>query len=881
MEHRHIIFRLLVIVILTLTFAVPTLHAQEAEDKSELAKTLIVKVNNGLKFGAGIIFNIKGGYLFIATARHVVEGSEDGFVDVEFKFARNITVKAKLIKNSQRLDLAVLQVDIQNSRIQGLLLTNIPFELLQALPSLHKGMPVFPIGHPAGKDWYVSRNPGIIQEVIFDADILFEFECYPGHSGGGLFTANWNLAGMILQDDVYDCNALSFRRIYATLKDYWDLDVSQERLTPAESNTPTPTPIPTPSASELNQKKIQQLLKKADAYFARQWYTTPEATSALPIYLEVLSLDPLNAHALEKIDWMANYYKTRAEKELKRNRKPLAIQAYQTYLNIMPNDEEILDRLIELTTTLTPSPTKMPTQRPTVKPESTTIATPKPRATATPEPSTAPIAGQEYHDPISGIDFVWIPEGCFQMGCVSGINCENDEKPVHEVCLDGFWMGKTEVTQAQWENIMDNNPSSSQGDTRPVESVSWSGIQEFLEKLNAQAGQRLYRLPSEAEWEYAARAGTETMYNFGNDVARLGEYAWYRNNSNSQTHPVGKLKPNAWGLYDMHGNVSEWCQDWYDKNYYSKSPKNIPKGPPSSFFSRVLRGGSWLISSPFCRSADRSYCRPSFSTNRNGFRVVVGGNAVAWFSPKPKSSAAPIAGQEYHAPISGIDFVWIPEGCFQMGCVSGISCQDDEKPVHEVCLDGFWMGKTEVTQAQWENIMGNHPSSSQGDTRPVESVSWSDIQEFLEKLNAQAGQRLYRLPSEAEWEYAARAGTETMYNFGNDVAHLGEYAWYRNNSNSQTHPVGQLKPNAWGLYDMHGNVSEWCQDWYDKNYYFKSPKNNPEGPSFGGYPTLRGGAWPDISRDCRSAYRGRHNPDFGSSYVGFRVVVGVAAWGLH
>ncbi len=169
--------------------------------------------------------------------------------------------------------------------------------------------------------------------------------------------------------------------------------------------------------------------------------------------------------------------------------------------------------------------------------------------------------------------------------------------------------------------------------------------------------------------------------------------------------------------------------------------------------------------------------------------------------------------------------------------------------------------------------MGKNPSNFQGETRPVEQVSWNDVQEFLRKLNQQAEKEIYRLPTEAEWEYAARAGTETMFSFGDDAERLGDYAWYSGNSGSETHPVRGRTPNAWGLYDMHGNVWEWCQDWYDSEYYAKSPRDNPQGPFSGSSRVLRGGSWDGYTDDCRSALRVGLDPGFRDTDGGFRVVI--------
>jgi len=178
------------------------------------------------------------------------------------------------------------------------------------------------------------------------------------------------------------------------------------------------------------------------------------------------------------------------------------------------------------------------------------------------------------------------------------------EKLVHTVRItQPFYLGKYEVTQGQWQAVMGNNPSKFTGDpNRPVEQVSWDDVQEFIRRLNAREGGTMYRLPTEAEWEYAARAGTTTRWSFGDDKSQLGRYAWYGGNAGSQTHPVGQLQPNPWGLYDMHGNVREWAQDWYGK--YTRGTAVDPAGP-SSGPRRVDRGGSWYSTSSFCRSSDR------------------------------------------------------------------------------------------------------------------------------------------------------------------------------------------------------------------------------------------------------------------------------------
>ncbi|MDD4748208.1 MAG: SUMF1/EgtB/PvdO family nonheme iron enzyme, partial [Salinivirgaceae bacterium] len=220
-----------------------------------------------------------------------------------------------------------------------------------------------------------------------------------------------------------------------------------------------------------------------------------------------------------------------------------------------------------------------------------------------------------------------------------------------------------------------------------------------------------------------------------------------------------------------------------------------------------------------------------------------------------------------------LEMIAVRGGTFQMGDTFG-DVGSDEKPVHSVTVSDFYMGKYEVTQAQWRAIMGNNPSKFSGcDNCPVEQVSWNDVQEFIKKLNAKTGKK-YRLPTEAEWEYAAKGGVETHGRASHRYAGsntLNDVAWNTNNSNSKTHPVGGKKPNELGIYDMSGNVWEWCNDWYDKNYYGSSPFNNPQGPSSGSYRVFRGGSWYGNASICRVAFRSFSTPDSGSYFIGFRL----------
>jgi len=238
------------------------------------------------------------------------------------------------------------------------------------------------------------------------------------------------------------------------------------------------------------------------------------------------------------------------------------------------------------------------------------------------------------------------------------------------------------------------------------------------------------------------------------------------------------------------------------------------------------------------------------------------------------NSEEPEIPKTFISPSTGMEFILIPAGKFMMGSPSDEKDRDDDKrPVHEVTINNpFYMGKYPVTQKQWEEVMGNNPSYCKGEDHPVEMIPWNEAQEFVVKLNEMEGTDKYRLPSEAEWEYSCRAGAQTKYSFGDDESKLNEYAWYGINSGSETHPVGQKKPNSWGLYDIQGNVWEWVQDMFHDNY--KGAPSDGSAWEDGNSPNrvMRGGGWHYDARDCRSADRGRDVAGDRSGSVGFRLL---------
>ena len=219
-----------------------------------------------------------------------------------------------------------------------------------------------------------------------------------------------------------------------------------------------------------------------------------------------------------------------------------------------------------------------------------------------------------------------------------------------------------------------------------------------------------------------------------------------------------------------------------------------------------------------------------------------------------------------------IEMVKVEAGSFNMGATPEMQNPDeDEKPVHRVTLtNNYYIGKYEVTQALWKTVMGNKSSRFKGDNLPVEKVSWNNCQKFISKLNKLTG-KSFCLPTEAEWEFAARGGKKSRgYQYSGSNT-LGDVAWYEGNSGSKTHAVGTKQPNELGIYDMTGNVYEWCQDWYGS--YSSSPQTNPIGAVSGSCRVYRGGCWVSSARNCRTSYRGRRTPDFRYGFLGLRLVL--------
>ena len=470
----------------------------------------------------------------------------------------------------------------------------------------------------------------------------------------------------------------------------------------------------------------------------------------------------------------------------------------------------------------------------------------------------------------SDMEFVLIPSGSFKMGSPPGETGRNQDEQQHEVKITNpFWLGKYEVTQRQWKTVMGDNPSKFSGDDqRPVELVSWNDCQGFIRALN-KVGDGRFRLPTEAEWEYACRADSQTPFYFGNSAEQLGDYAIFDNKSVITTYPVGIKQPNAWQLYDMMGNVAEWCGDWYGD--YVGGGNTNPAGRLSGSY-RVIRGGGFTARDDWCRSARRSTLSHMASgddvrANYVGFRVLreesFEDERGRSFTPQRDPSSAPLISlegtewEEHGATAvltlpSGVtvDFVRIPPN---------FNASNDAATQTPPPGGPFWMGKYEVTQAQWMAVAEENPSLFRGEEVPVNSTTWFDCDRYCQRLNGIGVGRFF-LPSMQQWETAAQAGATGAYCFGSDVSLLGACAWYDDNSDGRPHAVGQKRPNAWGLHDLHGNVWEWCSG--PCGYSSSSQGLRP----------VKGGSWQDDAKACRASGYSKCTAPFCTSVsYGFRL----------
>ena len=523
-----------------------------------------------------------------------------------------------------------------------------------------------------------------------------------------------------------------------------------------------------------------------------------------------------------------------------------------------------------------------------------------------------------------GMKLAVIPPGKFVMGSPADEpdRHPNEQDQIEVTLTKPFRFGVHEVTQGQWKTVMGTSPwkerkgweSIQVGEQVAATHVNWEDANEFCRKLTERerAAGRLrdgweYRLPTDAEWEWACRAGTTTAYSFGDDASQLDDYAWFAENAGeTSAHEVGLKKPNPWGLYDVHGNVQEWCRDWRSSPLPRQGGTD-PMGPVEGE-TRIFRGGAWKSPDWRCRSAMGSGFIPSNREHYVGFRLalaptrdVAANVSLATTKPAgdapspavaPFDSAAAKAHQEAWAkylgePVVttnsiGMKLAVIPPGSYTMLMPWG----GGKLPV--TLTKACRVGVHEVTQGQWKALMETEPWKNprnpqnwqEGEHVAATHVSAIDAEQFCRKLTERereagrlASDALYRLPTEAEWEYACRAGTTTKYSFGDDGSQLGDYAWCAHNTQGQFYPhaVGSKKPNAWGLYDFHGNVSEWCSDRDGK----RRGGRDPQGPSEGSSRVCRGGHYDSWNKASQSDSMARpvYSPGKRTYHLGFRVAL--------
>jgi formylglycine-generating enzyme required for sulfatase activity len=589
-------------------------------------------------------------------------------------------------------------------------------------------------------------------------------------------------------------------------------------------------------------------------------------------------------------------------------------------------------------------------------------------------PERRPSSPRLERSPVDGLAYVLLPAGDFRQGCVPGDDCSvderKDESPRRAVRLTkGFWIGQTEVTVDAFRRFVDATgrrttgemdgwsvffdgqkpvrregmswraPGFEQGGSEPVVDVSWYDAEAFC----AWSGGRL---PTEAEWEYAARGGEEgRLYPWGDDPAPVAGGARQANiadeaarrvypswstvrgydDGHAHTAPVGSFAANGFSLFDVEGNVAEWCADWHDdRAYAAAAPEGAkdavavdPHGPETGEL-RVVRGGSWADDASFLRTSRRYFDKPATHKVFIGFRCARDAAPSSAKAARARAAAAP--------PPRSDDYALVPPGAFEMGCVEGDrECQADEKPPRQVTLTrGAWLGRTEVTVAAfaafvaatghrttaesdgWSLVFDGRtlarrpgaswrqPGFDQTPSDPVVHVSWYDARAYCEWAGA-------RLPTEAERECAARAlAVPARWPWGDTPAPLVEGRAQANvadealrrvhprvrvaaggydDGHAFTAPAASYPPNARGLFDLAGNAAEWCADSYDPRYYATPFDRDPKGPPFGLERTIRGGSWLDEGASLRVSYRLRDAPAYHDALVGFRCARDAsAAW---
>ncbi|MEI7700130.1 MAG: SUMF1/EgtB/PvdO family nonheme iron enzyme, partial [Planctomycetia bacterium] len=598
--------------------------------------------------------------------------------------------------------------------------------------------------------------------------------------------------------------------------------------------------------------------------------------------------------------------------------------------------------------------------------------TPNPDSAASSTPGVFPTSTEAIVTNSIGMQLIRIPIGEFWMGSPASESGRWETEHRHRVGITkSFYIGIHEVTIGQFQQFINATAyrTAAESDSRggfgfdlsgspikgrydrgfswkstgyaqteqhPVANLTWNDANAFLEWLSREESVR-YRLPTEAEWEYVCRAGADTTFQNGpgsEEITTIGNVAdlslrvaridlekdtgfSFATTEDGYvfTAPVGSFQRNAFGLYDMTGNVCEWCSDWFHENYYLNSPAVDPQGPENGDF-KVFRGGAWQAGMRHIRCANRARMEPDFRADFLGLRVVREEvPAMAETPGQPQKPAANSDNSQNFTNSLAMNFTYLAPGEFQMG--SATTSSKYEHPVRltrpfflaacEVTVGQFRRFVTETgykTTAESDELGGNgyddkrtsiydtsfnwmNTGFRQSDQHPVTNLTRKDVDEFLNWLSTKES-RPYRLPTEAEWEYACRANAPLEApkmgeaNVADRAFFEGHVQLHSKDGNMATFtdgyiytaPAGSFSPNAFGLFDMTGNVSEWCADWFsEQTDQLQTLQRDPVGPPTGTERVVRGCSWRSALTASQSVKRSHQDPVFRASDLGFRVAL--------
>ncbi|MCB0634131.1 MAG: SUMF1/EgtB/PvdO family nonheme iron enzyme, partial [Lewinella sp.] len=733
--------------------------------------------------GTGFLVGQKDEELYLFTAAHVIENATD--VRLDF-YQGPQEVKAEVVLINEGLDLAAIKCPMPTGYSP-------PSSFAAAKEGEKIRQAVIVIGHPADSRWDINYNSNV-KTTDYDLDsrlhTLDPAGIAPGSSGGPVLTLQYELLGLVGENNAVRAIAVDMSTILKACE-AWDVPVNL--LTGIKIEEPITT-------AGKDDFRYRLFVQEANTAFADgKWEQAKRAFEQAQAILPSTEFEQkIQQCEIEKARDLA--YQRYFEQGKAAVTLTDALSNYQKAQQ-QRNTEAVRELIQQVKEKMTG------------------------KIITTPPPDDLP---DRYTDPFAGT-MVLVERGTFTMGCDT---CEADQWPAHEVSLDHFYIGEHKVTVQAFCQFLNEWASDTEiifhGDIRtekkgrsfvytPADGagntsmrVNWVVyfapymlIQHYCWWLGRKTGY-VYRLPTEAEWEYAAGGGQNS-------------HGWlFSGYDNIDSLSYGETKPNELGIFNMSQGNYEICSDWYDPNYYESCKKEgtvfNPQGPISGSH-RVGRGR--LVTSRY--------------QDAGAFRLV-------------REPYSVYAGMELSPDFIERHMVLVEGGAFLMGDPDSKS--DVDLP-HEVTLDSYYISKIELTEEQWDLVTGlldhDYPESY-GPCRPA-TASWYQVDTFISRLNALTGMN-YRLPTEAEWEYAARGG---KLGHGNNYTYAGsdkldEVGWQEWDyiGRNSPHRVAQKKPNQLGLYDMSGNAVEWCRDWYIRDYYRDSPKHNPPGPSLSPYKVVRG-----------------------------------------